>query len=78
MEGRTGVYQVQKEADQKYYEYIVKKSEQMKQREQREKMGKIMKRKQVEQQNQHFLDQIRNSRGKDRDHGYHLDIGIKS
>lgn len=33
MQGKSGIHQVQKEADQKYYEYIVKKSEQMKQRE---------------------------------------------
>ena len=37
-----------------------------------------MKRKQVEEENQYYLDGMRNSRGKDYDTGYHLEIGVKS
>lgn len=50
----------------------------MKEREDAEKFNKFMKRKLVEEENQYNLDHMRNSRGKDKDSGYHLDIGLKS
>lgn len=50
----------------------------MKQKEENEKLNKIMKRRMVEEENQFYLDHMRNSRQKDNDSGYHLDIGLKS
>ena len=50
----------------------------MKEREEREKRDKIMKRRLVEEENMHQLEYMKNSRNRSGDSGYHLDIGVKS
>lgn len=78
MSNRSDVALLEKESDRRYYQYITKKASEMKEREEMEKYSKIMKRKQVEEENQHLLDHMRDSRRKDNDPGYHLEIGLKS
>ena len=50
----------------------------MKEKEDREKNDKLLRRRQIEYENQYHLDQMRNSRNRDGDSGYHLDIGVRS
>lgn len=66
--------QAVKEENRHYYEYVAKKTQEMKEKEERAKFEKYIQRKQIEEQNQMRSMQLSHKE----DMSYNLEIGLKS
>lgn len=69
---------VQKEQDRRYYEYITKNVAEQQKKQDQMKIDKFVKRRHMEQENQYYLEHLRNSRQRDLTPGYNFDIGYQA
>ena len=78
LNNKIGSQYQEKEADRRYYQYLSRKAEESQEKEDRQKIDKFFQRKKIDAENQTSILKMNNSRAKDYDSGYHLDIGLKS
>jgi hypothetical protein len=75
---KNSVGQAEREEDRRYYDYIVQKAQEMKEKEQREKFEKYLKRKEIEDQNKLTHERTSSPRNREGEVKGNLEIGLKS